>query len=40
MPKSQIVDPAEVRRSGVLEIDPIPLNQYRSDFKRDRKSVV
>ncbi len=28
MPKVQFIDPKEVRKPGVLNIDPIPINQY------------
>ena len=37
MPKSQIVDPAEVRKPGILKIESIPLNQYQSDFTKEKK---
>lgn len=36
MPKDQIVDPQEVRKSQTLKIDPIPVNQYRSDPAAER----
>lgn len=36
MPKSIIVDPAKVRASGTLEFAPIPINQYRRDFKKEK----
>ena len=35
MPKSQIVDPSEVRRPAVLKSKDIPLNQYASDPKQE-----
>jgi 2-oxoisovalerate dehydrogenase E1 component len=35
MPKSMIVDPSVVRKSGMLEIASIPINQYKSDFKAE-----
>jgi 2-oxoisovalerate dehydrogenase E1 component len=35
MPKSIIVDPAKVRNPGKLEIAPIPLNQYKRDYKKE-----
>ncbi len=35
MPKSIIVDPAKVRERGQLEIAPIPVNQYKRDFKKE-----
>jgi 2-oxoisovalerate dehydrogenase E1 component len=33
MPKSLVIDPSLVRRSGTLEIESIPINQYKADFK-------
>jgi 2-oxoisovalerate dehydrogenase E1 component len=36
MPKTQIVDPKEVRKSQTLKIDPIPINQYTPDIKKER----
>ncbi len=33
MPKSMVVDPSMVRKSGTLEIASIPVNQYKGDFK-------
>ncbi len=35
MPKSIVVDPSVVRKSGMLEIASIPINQYKSDFKAE-----
>ncbi len=35
MPKSMIVNPADLRKSGTLKIAPIPLNQYKRDFKKE-----
>ena len=29
MPKSQFIDPREVRRSSMVEFEPIPVNQYK-----------
>ena len=37
MPKHQFVDPAEVRKSGVIEFQPIPLNQYNLTIKDELK---
>ena len=37
MPKSMVISPEEVRRPGNLEIDPIPLNRYRSDIDAERE---
>jgi len=33
MPKSIPIHPKDVRKSGMLKFDPIPLNQYRRKFK-------
>jgi len=35
MPKSIIVDPKEVRKAQVLKIKDIPVNQYKSDYKKE-----
>jgi 2-oxoisovalerate dehydrogenase E1 component len=35
MPKSLVVDPQEVRKSAVLTILDIPVNQYASDFTKE-----
>ena len=35
MPKAMIVDPKEVRKPQILKIKDIPLNQYKSDFKKE-----
>lgn len=35
MPKSMFVDPKEVRKSKVLKIKDIPVNQYKSDFEKE-----
>ncbi len=37
MPKSQFVDPAEVRKTGVLEFGTIPLNAYNKTLKEERE---
>ncbi len=38
MPKSIVVDPQEVKKSGVLKLKDIPLNQYKPDFKLELKT--
>ena len=35
MPKSMIVDPANVRKPGRIEIASIPVNQYKADYKAE-----
>ena len=37
MPKSILIDPNEVRKPGVLKLNDIQLNQYKSDFKKEVK---
>ena len=37
MPKSQVIKPEEVRKSGTLTFKPIPVNQYTPDFKTEKK---
>jgi 2-oxoisovalerate dehydrogenase E1 component len=38
MPKTQIVDPKEVRKSQTLKIDSIPINRYTPDIKKERET--
>jgi 2-oxoisovalerate dehydrogenase E1 component len=35
MPKSIVVDPKEVRKPQILKLKDIPMNQYKSDFKKE-----
>ncbi|MCL2380294.1 MAG: thiamine pyrophosphate-dependent enzyme [Treponema sp.] len=35
MPKSILVDPAEVRKPRMLALKDIPVNQYKSDYKKE-----
>jgi 2-oxoisovalerate dehydrogenase E1 component len=37
MPKSQIINPDDVRKSGQIVFDPIPLNQYNKTVKSELK---
>jgi 2-oxoisovalerate dehydrogenase E1 component len=37
MPKSILVNPAELRKPHVLKIKDIPVNQYKSDFEKEQK---
>ena len=37
MPKSIVVDPKNVRKSGKIEIPPIPVNRYVSDPAKEKK---
>ena len=38
MPKSIVVDPKEVRKAQKLKIKDIPVNQYKSNFKKELKT--
>jgi len=35
MPKSILVDPNELRKPQILKLKDIPINQYKSDFKKE-----
>ena len=37
MPKSQFIDPREVRKSGVVQLGEIKLNQYKKTFAEEKK---
>ena len=37
MPKSQFIDPKAVRKSGVLDLGKIELNQYKKTFAEEKK---
>ncbi|MDP2945168.1 MAG: dehydrogenase, partial [Atribacterota bacterium] len=37
MPKSIFIDPKEVRKSQILKINDIPINQYKPDIKKEIK---
>lgn len=39
MPKSQLVDPKVVRKSGKIVLNEIPINQYKTPFKDEVKSL-
>ena len=36
MPKCVVVDPKEVRKSGQIEFDPIPVNKYKKSIKQEK----
>ena len=38
MPKSQFINPSEVRKAGVIVFDPIPVNQYSRSISEERKN--
>ena len=37
MPKSQVICPKETRKAGEITFKPIPVNQYKSDYKKEEK---
>jgi 2-oxoisovalerate dehydrogenase E1 component len=37
MPKNQVICPEESRKSGEITFKPIPINQYKSDYKKEVK---
>ncbi len=38
MPKSQYIDPKEMRKAGEITFTPIPVNQYKKSVKDELKS--
>ena len=38
MPKSQFIDPKDVRKSGKLTFGTIPLNQYNKSLEDEKKN--
>ena len=39
MPRSIVINPAEVRKSATVKIADIPINQYAPDFKKEEKKL-
>ena len=37
MPKSQFIDPKEIRKAGVVDLGKIELNQYKKTFAEEKK---
>ncbi|WP_372845647.1 thiamine pyrophosphate-dependent enzyme, partial [Pontiella sp.] len=37
MPKNQVICPEESRKAGEVTFKPIPINQYKSDYKKEEK---
>jgi 2-oxoisovalerate dehydrogenase E1 component len=37
MPKNQVIRPDEVRKAGEITFKPIPVNQYKPDYKKEVK---
>lgn len=40
MPKSEFIDPNVVRQPGMLEFQPIPLNQYQKTVKDEKDNFT
>lgn len=40
MPKSQFIDPAEVRKSGWIEFNKIPVNQYNKTIEEEKTNFT
>jgi len=40
MPKSQFIDPIEVRKPSQIEFSPIPVNQYNKTLQAERKNFT
>ena len=40
MPKIQFIDPAEARKPGFVEFQPIPVNQYQKTVKEERENFT
>ena len=38
MPKSQYIDPKEMRKAGEITFTPIPVNQYKKTIKEELKA--
>ena len=38
MPKSQFMDPNELRKPGFVEFEPIPVNQYNKTIKEEKEN--
>jgi len=38
MPKNQLIDPAEMRKSGTITMKDIPVNTYKNDFAVEQKT--
>ena len=36
MPKNQLIDPDLVRKPGMVEFSPVPVNQYRKSIRDER----
>ena len=37
MPKSQLIDPFEIRKPGLIEFGKIPVNQYNKTIEQEKK---
>ena len=37
MPRAQVISPEEIRKSGEITFKPVPVMQYRPDYKKEVK---
>ena len=40
MPKSQFIDPSEVRKAGEITFNPIPVNQYNKTVEEEKANFT
>ncbi len=40
MPKSQFIDPKEVRKSGTIKFKDIPVNQYNKTIEDEKENYT
>ena len=40
MPKSQFIDPKDVRKAGEITFKPIPVNQYNKTLKEEKDNYT
>jgi 2-oxoisovalerate dehydrogenase E1 component len=38
MPKSQFIDPSEIRKSGQIDFNPVPVNQYNRTVEQEKEN--
>ncbi len=38
MPKSQFIDPSEIRKSGQIDFDPVPVNRYNKTIEQEKEN--
>ena len=37
MPKDQVICPKDTRKAGEITFNPVPINQYKPDYKAEEK---